>query len=72
MQENPGFRVSDRVQNKLACTVKEEGLKLWIQEEGVLYSSCSENKGSDQLCNFCTADLRLCFHIGKYMYPVFS
>ena len=22
---------------------------------------CAENKGADQLCNYCTADLRLCF-----------
>ena len=30
----------------------------------------SENKGADQLCSYCTADLRLCFRIGKN--PVFS
>ena len=24
---------------------------------------CSENEGADQLCNYCTADLRLRFHI---------
>ena len=26
---------------------------------------CSENKGADQLCSSCTADLRLCFRICK-------
>ena len=26
---------------------------------------CSKNKGADQLCSYCTADLRLCFRIGK-------
>ena len=31
---------------------------------------CSENKGADQLCSYCTADLRLCFCIDKN--PVFS
>ena len=25
--------------------------------------SCSENKGADQLCSYCTADLCLCFRI---------
>ena len=25
------------------------------------YYLCSENKGADQLCSYCTADLRLCF-----------
>ena len=35
-----------------------------------MYYLCSENKGADQLCSYCTADLRLCFSIGKN--PVFS
>ena len=26
-----------------------------------MYYLCSENKGADQLCCYCTADLRLCF-----------
>ena len=30
-----------------------------------LYYLCSENKGADQLCSYCTADLHLCFRIGK-------
>ena len=25
----------------------------------------SENKGTDQLCSYCTADLRLYFRVGK-------
>ena len=37
------------------------GLKLWVQEEEVLYYPCSENKGADQLRSYCAADLRLCF-----------
>ena len=41
-----------------------------------MYYPCSENKGADQLCSYCTADLRLCFEhmqivgfliIGKFM-----
>ena len=32
-----------------------------------LYYPCSENKGTDQLCNYCTADLRLCFRICKLL-----
>ena len=43
-------------------------LKFWIELE--LYYASSENKGADQLCSYCTADLHLCFHIGKN--PVFS
>ena len=30
-----------------------------------LYHPCSENKGADQPCSYCTADLRFCFRIGK-------
>ena len=45
-------------------------LKFRIYEEEELYYPCSENKGADQLCSYCTADLRLCFRIGKN--PVFS
>ena len=41
------------------------GLKFRIQKVGGLYYLCSENKGADQLCGYCEADLRLCFHICK-------
>ena len=45
-------------------------LKFQILEEEELYFPHSENKGADQLCSYCTAcnctaDLRLCFRIGK-------
>ena len=45
-------------------------LKFLIYEEEELYNPCSENKGADQLCSKCRADMRLCFCIGKN--PVFS
>ena len=38
-------------------------LKFWIKEEEGLYDLYSDNKEADQLCNCCTADLHLCFHI---------
>ena len=40
-------------------------LEFQIYEEQELYYLCSEIKGADQLCNYCTADLRLCFCTGK-------
>ena len=40
-------------------------LKYQIYEEDWLYYMCSINKGADQLCSYCTADLQLCFCIGK-------
>ena len=39
-----------------------------IYEEEGLYHPCSENKVADQLCSYCTADLRLCFRIGKMLF----
>ena len=38
-------------------------LKFWVYVEEALYYPCSENKGADQLCSYCTADLRLCFRL---------
>ena len=64
----PVFGVSDQVQHKSACAATECGQKLGIsgfKNEEELYYQCSENKGADQLCSYCTADLRLCFRIGK-------
>ena len=46
------------------------GLKFRIKEVEELYYLCSENKGADQLCGYCEADLRLCFRICKML--VFS
>ena len=67
----PGVGVSDKVRLKPACTVSEERiLKCWVEVEGDLYYLSSEDKGADQLCSNCTADLRLCFRIGKH--SVFS
>ena len=45
-------------------------LKFWIWAEEEWYYPSSKNKGVDQLCSYCTADLRLCFLIGNN--PVFS
>ena len=38
--------------------------KMTKKEEG-LYYLCSENRGANQLCSDCTADLHLCFRICK-------
>ena len=42
-------------------------IKFWLYVEEELYYPSSENKGTDQLCSYCEADLdlRLCFYIGK-------
>ena len=56
------FRVSDQVLHKTTRTATEDGYKLEILD--LLHNQYSENKGADQLCSYCTADLRLCFRIG--------
>ena len=32
-----------------------------------MYYPSSENKGADQLCSYCTADLRLCFRLCRLL-----
>ena len=41
------------------------GLKFWIQVEEGLYYPYSENKGADQLCSYCAADLVFVFAYAK-------
>ena len=40
-------------------------LEALIKKVDELYYLCSENKGADQVRNYCTADLRLCFAFAK-------
>ena len=47
---------------------KARSSRFWIQEEEGLYYSRSENKGSDQLCSYCTGDLHLCLRISKLLF----
>ena len=51
----------------VSCVMKS---LIFAYRHGVIKDTCSENKGADQLCSYCTADLHLCFCIGKN--PVFS
>ena len=37
---------------------------LYNSRRGIVLSY-NENKGTDKLCSYCTADLRLCFCLGK-------
>ena len=50
-------------QTQKGLSAKEDGKKLEISDE--LYYPCSENKGADQLCSYCEANLHLFFRIGK-------
>ena len=46
---------SDKIQ-----LVQSQKMVLDLERRG-LYYLCSENKGDDQLRNYCKADLRICF-----------
>ena len=68
----PFFGVSDQIRHKPGCTAIEGGYGLEISDldrSGVALCM-PENKGADQLHNYCAADLRLCFRICKK--PFFS
>ena len=67
MPENQasGFPNKSDKKRPVQSKKKSRSLKFPIFEEGELYYPCSENKGADQLCSYCTADLCLCFRIGK-------
>ena len=61
------FGVSRMSDTKRSVSSQQIGrcFKFGIKEEDGLYCSSSENKGADQLCSYCTADMRFCFCIGK-------
>ena len=66
------FGVSDRSDINWSVNSQEKArsLKFVTYDEEKCYYPRSENKGANQLCSYCTADLRLCFCIGNN--PVFS
>ena len=58
------FRIFNQVPHKLGCTDTDGfRLEIWIKKVEGLYYLCSKDKGTDQLCCYRTADLRLCFGI---------
>ena len=46
---------------------RARSLKFRIKIGEELYYPSSENKGADQLCSYCEADLRLCFHLCRLL-----
>ena len=67
---SPGFPTRLDTNRTVESQNKTRCLKFRIQVVEELYYLCSKNKGADQLCSYCTADLRLCFRMGKH--SVFS
>ena len=67
MRENlfSGFSTRCDTNRPVQSQKQARCLKFWHLVEVELYYPSSENKGTDQLCSYCTADLRLCFRICK-------
>ena len=67
MRENQSLVFPTRSNNNQVVQLqkKASSLKIWVNVEDALYCMCGENKGADQLCSYCTADLHLCFGIAK-------
>ena len=63
MQENrsSGFTTSSDTNRTGQLQKKAGRLKFWLYVEKESYYPCSENRGADQLCSYCTADLHLSF-----------
>ena len=72
MRENrsSGFPTRSYTNGLVQSQKQASGLKFWLSVEEELYYQSIENKGADQLCSYCTADLRLCFRICRCL--VFS
>ena len=60
-----GFPTRSDTNQPVHSQKEARGLKFRSNEDEELVYPCSENKGTDQLCSYCTADLRFCFRIGK-------
>ena len=64
-RENNNFGFPTRSDTNLPLQSQKQArsLKFRVYVEEQMYYPCSENKGADQLCSHCTADLRLCFRV---------
>ena len=64
---NFGFPTSSDTNQPVQSQKQARSLRFWIYEEEGLFYPCSENKDADQLCSYCTADLRLCFRMSRFL-----
>ena len=66
MRENrsSGFLTLSDTNRPVQSQKQARILKFWAKVEEELYYPWCENKGADQLCSYCTADLCLYFRIG--------
>ena len=58
--QSSGFLIRSHTNRTVQPQKMARGLKFRIKIEDGLYYPCSENKGADQLCSYCAADLISC------------
>ena len=61
-KQSSGFPIRSDKKRPVQSQKKVRILKFWVEVAEELYYPSSENKGTDQLCSYCSADLRLCFY----------
>ena len=64
-KQSSGFPTRSDINQPVQSQKIDGSLKFWLYVEEELYYPCSENKGADQLRNYCQAYLRLCFRMCK-------
>ena len=60
-KRSSGFPTRSDTNRPVDLQKMARSLKFRIYEEEEMYYACSENKGADQLCSYCTADLAFVF-----------
>ena len=68
--QSSGFPTKSATNRAVQSLNMARGLKFWIKKVEVFFFPRSENKGADQLRDYRTADLLLCFRM--YRNPFFS
>ena len=64
-KQSSGFPTRSDTNHPVHQQKMARSLKFGNWEEHELCYQCGENKGANQLCSNCTADLHLCFRIDK-------
>ena len=70
LRENQQFRSPTRSDTIRSVRSKKQARTLKILDvsrRGIVLYIYSENTDADQLCSYCTADLRLCFRISRLL-----
>ena len=66
--KNKVFGISDQVDTNRPVLTRKKVRNFEVKwKRNCTIVVASENKGADQLCSYCTADLHLCFRIRRLL-----